>query len=380
MQPNQPSNETADKALAARLDRLTAPGRLIREEHGKIRCLACAHRCLLSEGQRGVCKVRFVREGRLRVPFGYVNGVGLDPIEKKPFYHLLPRAKTLTFGMLGCNFHCPFCQNWITSQSLRDPAAGDSVREISPEELVAGAKRAGAQLVVSSYNEPLITAEWAAAIFQKAKEAGMLCALVSNGHGTPEVLEFLRPVTDACNVDLKSFSERAYRKLGGSLRAVLETIRKARELGLWIEAVTLLVPGFNDSEEELRDMARFLVSVSPDIPWHVTAFFPNYKMTNTPPTRARDALRAAQIGVEEGLRFVYTGNLPGMVGEWENTRCPSCGATLIQRYGFHIIRNALDEEGRCPECGARIPGVWRRPSAPQKFTEKPDRGERRHSP
>ena len=344
------------------LDRATVPGHLWRAESGKVRCLACGHRCLIAPGRRGVCKVRFNQDGVLRVPFGYVSGVACDPIEKKPFFHVLPGSDALTFGMLGCDFHCSYCQNWITSQALRDPAATTSRMEAAtPEQLVGAARRCGASLVVTSYNEPLITAEWAAAVFEPAKTAGFLCAFVSNGNATPEALDFLAPWLAACKVDLKTFNDRQYRTLGGTLNHITETIRMVHARGIWLEVLTLLVPGFNDDEAELRDLTRFVAGISPDIPWHVTAFHPDYQMTAPRATTARDLIRAAELGVAAGLRHVYAGNLPGRVGEWEDTRCPACRETLVRRQGFTVLENRLDREGQCPQCGRRVPGIWQPP-------------------
>jgi pyruvate formate lyase activating enzyme len=345
-------------SLAALLDRHTTEARLWKTENGRVRCHACGHRCLIPPGGRGICKVRFNQEGRLRAPFGYVAGVACDPVEKKPFFHVLPGSDALTFGMLGCDFHCSYCQNWMTSQALRDPASGAPIQSATPDQMVASARRAGARLVVSSYNEPLITAEWAAAVFEKARAGGLLCAFVSNGHGTPEVLDFLRPWINAFKVDLKTFDDRKYRSLGGTLERVTDTIRQIHERGIWMEVVTLLVPGLNDSESELRQLTGFLASVSRDIPWHVTAFHPTYRMSEPRATRIQDLLRAVAIGRAAGLNFVYAGNLPGAVGEWENTRCPGCGATLIERQGFAVLSCRLTATGGCPACQRAIPGLW----------------------
>lgn len=343
------------------VDRHTVEGWLGRVEGDKIRCVACGHRCLLASGRRGLCKVRFNHAGRLQVPFGYVAGVACDPVEKKPFFHVLPGSDALTFGMLGCDFHCAYCQNWFSSQVLRDTAAGARARAITPGELVATARRVGARLVVSSYNEPLITAEWAAAVFDQARPLGLLGAFVSNGHATPEVIEFLAPRLAAFKVDLKTFRDAGYRALGGRLTPVLETIRLLSARGLWLEVVTLLVPGFNDDPGEWRDIAEFLASVSPDIPWHVTAFRPEYQMTGSRPTAVADLVRAVEIGVAAGLRFVYAGNLPGQVGDGENTRCPGCGEILVVRRGFRILRNRIKPDGGCPRCRQLIPGIWGTP-------------------
>ncbi len=221
-------------------------------DRDRVRCFACGHCCPIPEGQPGVCKVRFNRGGKLYVPWGYVGGVQCDPIEKKPFFHAYPGALAYSFGMLGCDLHCAYCQNWVTSQALRDPQAISPPIEASPEALVQDALRQGAQVLVSTYNEPLITAEWAVAILKEAKAAGLVTGFVSNGNGTPQVLEYLRPWLDLYKVDLKSFNDRHYRELGGRLQPILDTIRTLHAMGLWLEIVTLLIPGFNDSEDELQ--------------------------------------------------------------------------------------------------------------------------------
>jgi len=349
-------------ALEKILDELTAAGELYEKyPQDVVQCLACAHRCKIQPGGRGICKVRFNQAGELRVPWGYVAALQADPIEKKPFSHFLPGATALTFGMLGCDFHCGYCQNWLTSQALRDPAsdvAGNLVRQISPQELVRAAKRAHADVVVSSYNEPLITSEWAVAVFKEARAAGLACAFVSNGHATPEALEYLSPYLAAYKVDLKSMQAKNYRSLGGVLKNVLDTIQKAHDLGIWVEVVTLVVPGFNDSTEELFETARFLRSVSPDIPWHVTAFHRDYKMTQPGNTPAETLIRAADVGREAGLRYVYAGNLPGRVEEYEDTRCPQCSRVLVRRRGYKLNDYRITAQGTCPGCGSRIAGVW----------------------
>jgi AmmeMemoRadiSam system radical SAM enzyme len=553
--------------LAEVLARRTAEGELYEKlPNGRVRCFACGHRCLIPPGLDGVCRVRFNEDGVLKVPWGYVGALQLDPVEKKPFFHALPGSRALSFGMLGCDYHCgycftgdtvvvtdegpttfaelfascertetradaelafpedrrvvaasgrlrrlrgvvrhryrgelvtirPFylaplrctpdhriyattdpalppalvsakdisadhylavphhlpaelvptlelvaaasvaattigsigrtgartalmeddgphpviercvvsagdnylvpvrgvgreaydgdvynmevegehsylagflavsnCQNWVTSQALRDPSAVARPQEITPKELVRLAHEHQARIVTSTYNEPLITSEWAVAVFKEARAAGLVCSYVSNGNGTPEVLDYIKPWVSLYKVDLKSFRDRHYRELGGTLDRVLWTIRALHEKGFWVEIVTLTISGFNDSDEELRDIARFLVSVSPDIPWHVTAFHGDYKMTKPENTNVATLLRAAEIGAAEGLRFVYAGNLPGQVGKWENTYCPGCGELLIERYGFRVLRNRV-ADGRCPKCARTIPGFWKMPAA-----------------
>ena len=356
--PHDREPRLGEEALADALDRHTALGSLCRAEGERIRCVACGHRCLIAPGHRGICRVRFNQAGQLRVPYGYVAGVQCDPVEKKPFFHVYPGSDALTFGMMGCDFHCSYCQNWVTSQALRDPASRAPIQPVTPEQLVGMGHRLGARLVVSSYNEPLITAEWAVAVFQPAHEAGIPCAFVSNGNATPEALDFLRPWIVAYKIDLKSFDDKRYRTLGGTLGHVTEGIRMVHERGLWLEVVTLIVPGFNDSNSELRQAAGFLASVSRDIPWHVTAFHQDYKMTGAANTAAAQLVRAAEIGAEAGLRFIYAGNAPGRVGPWENTWCPGCHARLIDRVGYLVREYNLTPEGRCPHCRALIPGIW----------------------
>ena len=324
----------------------------------RIRYYACGHCCPIFEGQPGVCKVRFNRGGKLYVPWGYVAGAHCDPIEKKPFFHVRPGAAAFSFGMLGCNFHCPFCQNWVTSQALRDPVAVSPPQAATPEQIVRQAVKLGAAAVVSTYNEPLITVEWAVAVFREARARGLLTGFVSNGYATPRVLEYLHPWLDLFKVDLKCFDDRRYRRLGARLEPVLDSIRRIFQMGFWLEVVTLVVPGFNDSDGELRQIAEFLAGVSPDIPWHVTAFHSNYKMEDTRDTPGETLLRAAEIGRRAGLRYVYSGNLPGAVGGGEDTFCGACGARLIRRYGFRVLDYRLTAEGRCSACSQAIPGRW----------------------
>jgi len=341
-----------DRFVMARSD-LVLPHR-----SGKLVCVACAHRCKLAAGGRGVCLVRARNGETLAVPWGYTAGVAVDPIEKKPFFHFLPGARALSFGMLGCDMHCAYCQNWFSSQTLRDSASSEQTLPASPDGLVAAALDHGCSAITSTYNEPLITAEWAHDVFVPARAAGLRTTFVSNGHATPEVLDYLAPVLDACKVDLKCFDARTYLSLGGKLQAVVDTIRGLVARDIWVEVVTLLVPGLNDSDAELSAVAAFLAEVSPDIPWHVTAFHPDYRMTEPPPTPEATLRRAAAIGRNAGLHFVYAGNLPGRTGDLEDTRCPSCGGTVVRRIGFTVRENTVTGDGRCPSCGAVLPGLW----------------------
>ena len=324
----------------------------------RLRCYACGHRCPIPEGAMGVCKVRFNDGGRLRVPWGYVAGVQCDPVEKKPFFHAYPGALAYSFGMLGCDLHCSYCQNWVTSQALRDPDASAPPRDTTPASLVQDALRQGARLVVSTYNEPLITVEWAVEVFKLARAQGLVTGFVSNGNGTERVLEYLRPHIDLYKVDLKSFDDRHYRELGGRLQPILDTIAWLHRAGVWVEIVTLLIPGFNDSDSELRGLAGFLAGVSTDIPWHVTAFHQDYRMSDTANTTPAMLQRAAAIGRDAGLRYIYAGNLPGRVGDLEHTACAHCGERLITRYGYLIQDYRLTPQGACPACAVPLPGRW----------------------
>jgi pyruvate formate lyase activating enzyme len=326
-----------------------------------VRCTACAHTCIIQPGKRGICRMRFNRAGELMVPFGYVTAAQADPIEKKPFAHFFPGSTALTFGMLGCNLHCDFCQNWISSQMLKDEAAHvteDAIQCISAQDLVSLAKRRQAETIVSSYNEPLITVEWAVEIFRRAKENGLKTAIVSNGFATAECLAYLLPYLDGFKIDLKAFREDSYRTLGGRLQPVLDTIKWAVEHGLWVEVVTLLVPGFNDNSSELREAAQFLAQISTDIPWHLTAYYPAYMQHQAPPTTSIQLQQAARIGQDAGLHYVYAGNRPGRVGSLEDTFCPQCKALLINRRGYNILEYHISAGGTCAKCGAAIAGIW----------------------
>lgn len=357
---------TSLKALLEDHTMVAAPELAIHEGDGTVRCVACGHRCLIRDGKAGVCRVRFNRGGELRVPGGYVAGLQIDPIEKKPFWHAYPGRDALSFGMLGCDLHCSYCQNWVTSQALRDDEAVSLPRMCSARELVDLAVERDVPVLVSTYNEPLITADWAMRIFEPARAAGLRCGFVSNGNATPEVLAYLRPVVDLYKVDLKCFDDKNYRKLGCTLKNVLESIERLKTMEFWVEVVTLVVPGFNDSTDELQQIAKFLAGISVDIPWHVTAFHPDYKMTDPPRTGIDSLNRAYDAGKNAGLHYVYPGNLPGGVGDRENTYCPTCNSLLIERRGFSVLKNRMTGSA-CSQCAATIAGVWEK-HAPRRST------------
>jgi pyruvate formate lyase activating enzyme len=346
-------------SLGETLARLTREGELYEKlPERKVRCYACGHRCLILDGYDGICRVRFNRGGMLFVPWNYFGALQCDPIEKKPFFHALPGTLAMSFGMLGCDLHCGYCQNWVTSQALRDPMSIAPPIPMDAEGFVRLAVENGADTVTSTYNEPLITSEWGVEVLREARKQGLRTSYVSNGNGTDEVLDYIRPWVDFYKVDLKGFDDKGYRQLGGKLDNVLKTIQKLYEKGFWVEIVTLFVPGFNDGENEMRGIARFLAGVSRDIPWHCTAFHPDYKMTDRDYTGARTLVKACEIGREEGLRYVYAGNLPGRAGDWENTHCPDCNELLVERSGFVVHGYHLTDEGNCPKCATAIPGRW----------------------
>ena len=324
---------------------------------GKVQCLACAHHCRLGEGQAGICGVRRVVHGDLQVPWGEVSGLALDPMEKKPLFHFLPEERVLSFGTLGCNFSCAFCQNWHCSQVGKDPLADARMQPCSVERMIELAKNHSVRAIASTYNEPLVSVEWTAHVLTLAKAEGIHGCLVSNGFFSEEALACLTPLVSAANLDLKCFSDDGYRSLGGRLAPVLAGIRAMHAAGVWIEVTTLVVPGFNDSDSELRQIADFIAGVSPDIPWHVSAYFSTYKMPAEPARTPPERLAAAvERGRQAGLRFVYTGNDCGGVRQ-EDTLCPQCAQLLIARRGF-LVRQKLLDNGCCPRCQHPLPGVF----------------------
>lgn len=321
----------------------------------KVSCYLCAHRCLIKEGNRGICGARENQGGSLySLIYGKAIACHIDPIEKKPLFHFLPGSTSLSVATAGCNFRCSFCQNWQISQaskgSLKIPG-----EEISPQELVKAAKRNGCQSISYTYTEPTIFFEYAYDTAKLARAEGLFNNFVTNGFMTKEALKTISPYLDAANVDLKSFREDFYKKLcGASLEPVLDSIRLMKGLNIWIEVTTLLVPGQNDSEEELREIAKFIASCGKEIPWHISRFHPDYKMTDGYSTPIGTIKKAREIGLDAGLRYVYPGNIPGEEGE--STFCYQCGQRLIARYGFSILENRV-KEGRCPECAVKIDGV-----------------------
>ena len=323
----------------------------------KVRCFLCRHNCLIEEGKRGVCGVRENKGGVLySLVYGKILSANPDPIEKKPLFHLLPGSFSFSIATAGCNFHCLHCQNYTISQLPRETGEVGTEREVPPEKVVSMAMEYNCATIAHTYTEPTIFFEYAYDVAKLGKEKGIRSIFVTNGYIGEEALRYIAPYLAGANVDLKGFREETYKKIyGGRLSPVLDNIKLMKELGIWVEVTTLVIPTINDSEGELRDIANFIAEVGTDIPWHISRFHPDYKLTNLPPTPRATIDRAREIGKEAGLRYVYSGNIPGDKGE--NTYCYQCGAILIRRFGFQIIENRL-KEGRCPECGAEIDGVW----------------------
>lgn len=325
-------------------------------EGGGVKCALCAHRCAIAPGQWGICGVRQNRGGALVThAYGEVIAAHVDPIEKKPFYHFLPGTTSFSIATVGCNFRCGFCQNWSISQaSIKDGGEKGATR-LPPPDIVRIALDRGCRSISYTYTEPTIFFEYAHDTAKLAKAAGLANNFVTNGFMTGDALAAARPWLDAANVDLKAFREETYKKVcKGRLQPVLDSIGLMRRFGIWVEVTTLVVPGLNDGDEELRDIARFLAKTDRDIPWHISRFHPDYTYTEARATPLATLQRAAEIGREEGLPFVYVGNV---MGEGDLTTCPKCGKELIRRRGFGVEEDHL-EGGRCPSCKTPIPGVF----------------------
>ena len=324
---------------------------------GQVHCHLCAHECKIEPGKRGICRVRENREGTLfSLVYGMIVAENLDPIEKKPLFHFLPGSRSYSIATGGCNFQCLHCQNYDISQYPRRHEGRIPGVPRTPEEIAAAAAQNRCATISYTYTEPTIFMEFALDTARLAKARGIRNVFVSNGFMTEASAAALAEVIEADNVDLKSFREDFYRKVcKAKLKPVLDTIARLRSLGVWLEVTTLVIPGLNDSEEELREIAEFIKGVGPEIPWHVSAFYPTYQMLDRPRTPAATLLKARDIGLTAGLRYVYTGNIPGQGGE--NTYCYSCGELLIERVGY-TIRGFILQAGKCPKCGTAIDGVW----------------------
>ncbi len=341
-----------------------------------VKCLACSRYCAIPEGSAGFCGIRKNENGKLHLlAYGKPSSVAIDPVEKKPLFHFLPSTEILSAGTYGCNFACEFCQNPELSQAPRliggvKLAAKErlallekefaALPFVSPSDFADAAAANGCSSVAFTYNEPAIFSEYAYDCSVAAKKAaGLGTVYVSNGYASKESIEFIAPVLDAINIDIKSFSEKFYSSTcHASLEPVLETVKRCHKLGIWIEITTLVIPGKNDSKEELSQIARFIASVDRNIPWHVTAFHPAYRMMDVVPTPMQSLVTARKVGIDAGLSFVYAGNLPSRDQGYESTYCPKCSALLISRHGYAVEVKSLGKDGLCSECGKAIAGIW----------------------
>ena len=325
----------------------------------RVRCHLCAHRCLIADGKRGICQVRENRGGTLyTLVYGRTIAQHVDPVEKKPLFHFHPGSLSYSIATPGCNFHCRWCQNWEISQVDRDHPLPEG-QEASPEQIVAAARRANCSSIAYTYTEPTVFFEYAYDTARLAHQAGLANVYVTNGYMSEEMLETFHPYLDAANVDLKTFDDGVYRRhVGARLQPVLEAMQVMKRLGIWLEVTTLVIPGINDDPTELQRVARFVLErLGADTPWHISRFFPAYKMQNVPPTPVEALNRAREIGLAKGLRYVYVGNVREEAEQ--DTVCPACGKNLIERRGFVVLANSI-RNGCCPDCGAPIAGVGRR--------------------
>ncbi|MGV8057850.1 MAG: AmmeMemoRadiSam system radical SAM enzyme [Smithellaceae bacterium] len=322
----------------------------------RVHCKLCAHRCTIKPDRRGICGVRENKDGILySLVYGTLIAEHIDPIEKKPFFHVHPASKSYSIATAGCNFNCEFCQNHEISQMPRSTRMimGE---DISPAAIVAQAKKSGSKTIAYTYTEPTIYFELAYETARIAEEQGIKNVFVTNGFMTSEALEAISPYLAAANVDLKSFRDGFYKKnCGGRLQPVLTSLQKMKELGVWVEITTLLIPGLNDSDEELKDIAGFIADLGKEIPWHISRFHPQFKMLQTPVTPVSSLHRAREIGKLAGLKYVYSGNVPG--DEGESTYCFHCGNCLIERHGFRVVNVNLNEN-KCNRCGTELEGIF----------------------
>jgi pyruvate formate lyase activating enzyme len=324
-------------------------------DDSKVACFLCAQFCRIEPGKRGLCGVRENRDGTLlTLVYGRLIAQNVDPIEKKPLYHFLPGTRSYSIATVGCNFRCIFCQNADISQA---PSEYKTIfgQDTHPDSVVGQAQKTGCATISYTYTEPTISMEYAIDVARRAHEVGIRNVFVSNGYMSREALEAISPYLDAANVDLKAYTDHFYvEQCGAHLKPVLKTLEEMKKRGIWIEVTTLLIPGLNDSPDELRQLADFLAQLDPAIPWHISRFHPTYRLTDRPVTPRHRLHLAREIGFEAGLRYVYTGNVPGDDGE--NTYCHKCKGLLIERFGFSIQRRAV-MEGKCIQCGTPLGGV-----------------------
>ena len=329
-------------------------------DDGRILCEACNQHCKLREGEYGHCGIRKVENGALQLlTYGLAAAVNIDPVEKKPMFHFLPDTKAFSVGTVGCNFSCAFCQNAEISQYPQEHDHRIKGKPLSPAQIIEMAQAYGCASIAYTYNEPVVFFEYTYDTARLAHEAGLKNIYVTSGFETHKAIDTLLPYLDGMNIDIKAFTDEFYRDIcGAKLSPVLDTVRYAHGKGIWIEVTTLLIPGKNDSDDEIRAIARFLAELDPDIPWHVSGFYPMYKMQDIPPTPPKTLIRAYEIGKAEGLRFVYIGNYDDE--DRESTYCQACGFKVIERHGHigQFVRNHLSSTGSCPQCGSAVAGVW----------------------
>lgn len=317
--------------------------------------------CTLAEGARGVCGVRFSRQGQLRVPHGYVARRYVRAIETNTIFNVAPGTRALSFGMYGCDLRCPYCHNHRISQALRDGSAAETPTPISAAALVAEARAAECSAVCAAYNEPLISAEWVREVFEAAKQHGLLTALISDGNATAETLRWLRPATDVLRIDLKADSDARYRALGGRLQPVLDAIELGRMLGYWVEVVTLVVPGLTQDQKQIARIGAMLREIDPALPWHLNGFVARYRLQSSPPASAVFMMVAAAAAYSAGTHYVYVGNVPHLT-ELNHTRCPKCRDVVVRRRNFEMLESSLNR-AHCPACDEKLPGIWSRSDA-----------------
>ena len=329
--------------------------------NGDVMCLACAHACRLKEGEYGICGVRQVQKEKLiLLTYGRAAAINVDPIEKKPLFHFLPNTKTFSLGTVGCNLSCTFCQNYTLSQYPKEHEHRIVGETLNPEQIITLAQQHQCASIAYTYNEPVVSFEYTYDTALLAKENGLKNIYVTSGFETKKATKLLSSCIDAMNIDLKSFSDSFYTDVcNARLKPILETIAYAHTLGIWVEITTLIIPGLNDTQEELRQIAEFLASIDTSIPWHISAFHPMYKMTDRPPTPASTLMRAYTIAQEAGLKHVYVGNIDDH--KHTSTYCPKCQTCVIERHGYigQFVTNHLTQEGICPSCGNKLEGVWR---------------------
>lgn len=323
----------------------------------KVRCRLCHHRCIVGPGRRGICNVRENQGGQLNtLVYGKLIARHIDPIEKKPFFHIMPGSLSYSIATVGCNFSCRFCQNADIAQMPADQGGRILGETVLPEAVVRAAEKGGCRSIAYTYTEPTVYFETALETARIARERGLLNVFVSNGYMTLEAVEMIQPFLDAANIDLKAFNDDFYKTYcGARLEPVKETLKAMKKAGIFLEVTTLVIPGLNDDPRELSALAGFIAAeLGPDTPWHVSRFHPVYRLTDRPPTPVATLIDARDIGLAAGLKHIYLGNVPGSGGE--DTACPGCGKTVIRRQGFQVLKNRL-KNGACPDCGERIHGL-----------------------